>query len=290
MDSTIYTNSGAPLITPWSPRGMSTDAYNAQVKADQKKQEIDSDAAKVFEQPTMKADDQERDFLRAKIQGIMDRLKVLQKLFSNDGREMARAVTEIFKELKAALKEYKDLAGKELGGVDGTVAQAMAPPTPGDSTGDATDDKGTGSDTATDKADATPPPEAPAATDGQTSTDGTTTVASTTAPSGDTSTQPAAPDDRAGLYKAVEQKVRETIGEGAMDFLNLVKSVVKTIEDKLLSKARVQIAAMKPDKDLEKVVKDLNDSEKDLNQAMDDMDSDLKNAVPGLGMHLDVAA
>ncbi len=318
MDSTIYTNSGAPLVTPWSPRGMSVDKYNALAKADAKKQEVESDAAKVFDQPRMKADDQQRNFLRTKIQNIVERLKVLQKLFSNDGREMARAVTQIFKELKAALKEYKELAGKELGGIDGMVSAALAPassaPTDGGAdkaadnsaaSADAGRTDNTAGDAAVQAADAetqtadtetSAPVEAtdataqtPAAPDGgQTpATNDTSTAASGSQP---TSAPDAFDGDKTALYKAVESKVRDMVGEDAMDFLKMVKSVVKTIEDKLLSKARIQIAAMTPDKDLEKVVKDLNDSEKDLRQTMDDMERDMKNAVPGLGMHLDVAA
>ncbi len=321
MDSIIYTNSGAPLITPWSARGMSNEKYAALAKADEKQREVDSDAAKVFEQPSMKADDQQRNYLRTKIQSIVERLKVLQKLFSNDGREMARAVTQIFKELKAALKEYKELAGKELGGVDGMVSSVLSsvPAAPqADSTAKTADssagsDAAPASDTAggdatVQTADAeanTADAQAPASADApdttaQTpaATDASAKDAQTSDSTADTKTSDGQPapsaaafdGDRTALYKAVEAKVRDMVGSDAMDFLKNVRGIVKFIEDKLLSKARLQIATMKPDKDLEKVVKDLNDSEKDLNQAMDDMEHDLKSAVPGLGMHLDVAA
>ncbi len=286
MDSIIYTNSGAPLVTPWSARGMSNDKYAALAKADAQKREVDNDAARVFDQPKMKADAQQRDFLRSKIQSIIERLKVLQKLFSGDGREMARAVTQVFKELKAALKDYKELAGKELGGVDGMVSAALSsvPATP------AMDDKDTPAGDAPASGDAAGSDATAQAGDAEAKTDAQEPADAETPAT--TSDDPAAPfdGDKTALYKAVDAKVRDMVGEDAMDFLKSVRSVVKFIEDKLLSKARVQIAAMKPDKDLEKVVKDLNDSEKDLNQAMDDMDSDMKSAVPGLGMHLDVAA
>ncbi|MEI9903070.1 MAG: hypothetical protein WDN06_03095 [Asticcacaulis sp.] len=311
--SGIYTNSGAPLITPWSARGMSDEKFAALSKADAQKQEVQRDAARVFDEPGMKTDDQQRNYLRTKIQSIVERLKVLQKLFSNDGREMARAITQIFKELKAALKEYKELAGKELGNVDGMVSQALAsvPASSGsDDTAQTADSSGT-DDTAK-AADATngdatvqsADTEAQAAPDADTkaSTGDTATAAASAAAPADSpaattadNSQPAPSaaafdGDKTALYKAVDAKVRDMVGSDAMDFLKMVKSLVKTIEDKFLAKARTQIAAMKPDKDLEKVVKDLNDSEKDLNQTMDDMDSDLKSAVPGLGMHLDVAA
>ncbi len=311
MDSTIYTNSGAPLITPWSARGMSNEKFAALAKSDAQKQEVQRDAARVFDEPGMKSDDQQRNYLRTKIQSIVERLKVLQKLFSNDGREMARAITQIFKELKAALKAYKELAGKELGNVDGMVSQALASVPASSDAGDqaptddaSADDTAKAGDSSDDTsvqaadAQAEAAPEADTAvktgSDDVTATDNrksaTTDTTTTTDSSQPAPSATAFDGDKTALYKAVEAKVRDMVGSDAMDFLKMVKGLVKTIEDKFLAKARIQIAAMKPDKDLERVVKDLNDSEKDLNQTMDDMDSDLKNAVPGLGMHLDVAA
>ncbi|HVY87532.1 MAG TPA: hypothetical protein VG942_01595 [Hyphomonadaceae bacterium] len=293
MDSIIYTNSGAPLVTPWSARGMSNETFAALSKADAQKREVESDAMKVLDQPKMKADQDQRNYLRSKIQSIVERLKVLQKLFSNDGREMARAITQIFKELKAALKQYKELAGKELGGVDGMVSQVLAgvPSAPkDDDTAKAEDTNAddTSSDATVKTADAEA--DAAPATDAQTSASDNKTPTPTTDGDQPAPSAAAFDGDKTALYKAVDAKVRDMVGEDAMDFLKSVRGLVKTIEEKFLAKARIQIAAMKPDKDLERVVKELNDSEKDLNKEMDDMDHDLKAAVPGLGMHLDVAA
>lgn len=319
MDSIIYTNSGAPLITPWSARGMSNEKYAALQVKEAKKHEVEADAAKVFDQPSMKVDDKQRNFLRTKIENIVKRLKILQKLFSGDGREMARALTQIFKELKAALKAYKELAGKELGNVEGMVGQAMAPAPAAKGEGD---DAGkaeakNAEETAPETAEAAPvdeatgtaaeaaPETAPeATTTDETSADGSTSQEASVIPEPPLHTPPpvsegppalpagSAWSDKSSLYKAVEQKVRETIGNDAMDFLKMVKAVVKHIEEKMLSKARIQISMMKPDKDLEKVVKELNESQKDLHKTMDDMDRDLKAAVPtlGTGMHVDIAA
>jgi len=130
MDAVIRTNSGAPLITPWSARGMSNDAYIAKVKTDEHKRAVQALAQKANDSPQNRSLDQSRDFVRQKIEGIRKRLQILKKLFSNNPKEMARALGQIFKELKAALKQYKELIGKEADvGVATLESQASGTPT-----------------------------------------------------------------------------------------------------------------------------------------------------------------
>jgi len=283
MDTYIRTNSGSPLITPWSPRGMSEGKYAAVTKADATKREIEADAMKAFDAPQMKVAEKSKHDIRDKIQNIVKRLKILKQLFSGNPKEMARAMTQIFKELKAALKEYKAAVEKEIGGSASAVAATMP------------------ADVASAGAASATPPSAEADKPEETKTDTPETEAApeeattNAAPTPDETKTPdaaatSAPEDKTALYNSVERKVREMAGEDGLDFLKEVKGVVKYIEEKMLAQARIQKMAQKPDKDTDKVFEDMDKELKDLKKDMDDMERDIKHAVPTIGMHLDIAA
>jgi hypothetical protein len=284
MDIAIRTNSGAPLITPWSARGMSNDRFNALAAADARKNQIDSAAQKAFDTPVMKAADKDKDFIRQRIESIKERLKILQKLYSGNPKEMAKALAQVFKELKAALKDYKAATAKEMGAgsaaVDATLTAgvpaepAATPQNDGDKNQAKTDTTTADTDTTptTDKTADPTQPDAPAASDAKTPD----------------SPQPQATD--AGLYNSVTQKVQEMAGSDGLDFVKQIKGLAQWIEDKLLGPARIQKAAQKPDKDTNDAFEDVEKTLKDLRQDMEDMERDIKQAAPGIGQNLDVAA
>ena len=272
MDAYIRTNSGAPLITPWSPRGMSEDRYASVTARENNKREVESSAMKAFDAPQMQSAETSKHAARDKIQNIVKRLKILKQLFSGNPKEMARAMAQVFKELKAALKEYKAAMDKEIGGSASAIDSTMT----ADVTG------------------ANPPVAAPQATDeNPVAADGEQAVAD--APTG-ADTQAAAdapvnlPEDKSALYGAIERKVREMAGEDGLDFLKELKGVLKYIEDKLLAPARLQVKARAPDKDTDKAFEDVDKELKDLRKDMEDMARDIKHDVPTAGMRLDVAA
>jgi hypothetical protein len=136
MDTYIRTNSGAPLITPRSARGMSDGKYARLTAANAKKTEVQTDAFKAFEAPQMKSAETSKSNVRQKLQAIAKRLQILKKLFAGNPKETAKALAQVFKELKAALKEYKAATDKELGGSDAAVS---ATPPAGTTTADTAD-------------------------------------------------------------------------------------------------------------------------------------------------------
>ena len=277
MDAYIRTNSGAPLITPWSPRGMSEDRYASVTARENNKREVESSAMKAFDAPQMQSAETSKHAARDKIQNIVKRLKILKQLFSGNPKEMARAMAQVFKELKAALKEYKAAMDKEIGGSASAIDATM--------TADVT---GANPPIAAPQAIAENPPE----TDGEEAVDAGPAV---DAPTG-ADTQPAPdapvnpPEDKSALYGAIERKVREMAGEDGLDFLKELKGVLKYIEDKLLAPARLQVKASAPDKDTDKAFEDVDKELKDLRKDMEDMARDIKHDVPTAGMRLDVAA
>lgn len=283
MDTTILTNSGAPLITPWSARGMSNDKFNTLAAADARKSKIETVAQKAFDTPVMKAADKDKDYVRQRIEGIKQRLKILQKMYSGNPKQMAHALAQVFKELKAALKDYKAAVDKEMraskGAVDATLTAdipaepAAAPPRDADQDETAKDDT---ADAQTALAeDATPADP--------------TTKQVETEPTAPPAAQPQAAD-AAGLYASAEKKVQEMAGNDGLDLLKQIKGLAQWIEDKLLAPARAQKAAQKPDKYMDNAFEDVEKTLKDLRHDMEDMERDIKLIAPGVGQRLDVAA
>ncbi len=256
MDVTIRTNSGAPLVTPWSARGMSDGKYAALAAADSKKQTILSVASQAFAASPMKGAESSKAHIKEQIQGIIKRLTILKKLFAGNPKEMARALAQVFKELKGLVKAYKAAVEKEVGASASAVDGLMPADTAVPPTADSSD------------ANAGATPAAPQ----------------------DDQPQAASGDDKTALYNQAVQQVQKQAGEDGLDFSKQLKDLVNEIEDKMLAPARTQRKAQKSDKATDDAFKDAEDSLKDLRKAMDDMDRDIKRDVPSAGQTLDIAA
>lgn len=292
MDVTIRTNSGAPLITPWSARGMSNDKYNLLTKADEKKRTIETVASKAFESPVMKAADKDKSFIREKIEGIKKRLQILRKLFSGNPKEMAKALAQVFKELKAALKDYKAATDKEIGASAGAVDAmmpadvAMAPPADATADDASKDDTAKDTDAAPEEASATDEP----AQDPAVAIEQPTAAAEPAPPLADPAVAAAPHDEKHALYGQIAEKVKTMAGEDGLEFTKEIKGLVQWIEDKMLTPARIQMKAKKPDKDTDKAFEDVDKELKALKKEMEDIERDIKREAPAVGQHLDVAA
>ena len=301
-DPGIRTDSGAPLLTPWSARGMSDDAYAAQQAKDAHATAVSAAVAKAEQTPTLSAAGNSQDFITSEIQGLQKRLQVLQKLFASNPKGMAQALTQIFKELRAALKAYKAATGQEFAGADAAAAEAVAPAAPSD-----VSSSGTSST-------ASATPATPAATDQPPATDATSAApdpatqaatpdASTTTSAPDpSSTAPATTDDAAAAtdtptakaatasYAEVDQALREAIGTDGLRFLATLQGLLKAIDQKMETPAKIQHAVQKPDKDTDQAFKDMDDARKALDQDMSDMRDDISAGAPTLGLKVSVAA
>jgi hypothetical protein len=252
MDDWIRTNSGAPLIVPWTPPGRSQAKYDQVTKAAAQKKEIADDAQQALSSPKLSASEQAKSRAKSEIQAIMKRLNVLKKLFSADPKQMAKALTQVFRELKAALKQYKDALKDEqgLGGdlVSGVLTAQAAASTPTAQTG---------------TADQEPAPQTDAAP---------------------------AKSDSQSLYNSVLGAYQQQLGAEGLDFVKTLRAIVQEIEDKIVSAARIQAKGRPKDKATDEAFKDMDGALKDLRKDMDDMDRDLKQAAPAAGQSLDVAA
>ena len=242
-DPGIRTNSGAPLLTPWSARGMSDAALTAQQAKDAHAAAIASAVGKAEQTPTFSASAGSEDFIKSEIQGLQKRLQILQKLFAGNPKGTAQALAQIFKELRAALKQYKAATGQDFAGADAAAAGVTTPTSPS-------------SDTAT--------------------TD-------------DTATDPAAKAATAS-YAEVDQALREAIGTDGLQFLDTLKALLKTIDDKMVAPARIQYATQKHDKATDQAFKDMDDARKALDQDMSDMQDDIGKEAPTLGTKLSMTA
>lgn len=297
MDSTILTNSGAPLITPWSARGMSNEKFLALQKADAHKRELQADVAKAMDSPSFKVKNDTKNRIRQKLQEIAKRLKILKKLFAGNPKEMAKALKGVFKELRAALKEYKAAMKDEMG-MSASAAAGVVPPEA--ATADASMAQADTSDKkeAKDGEDAAKDDTDEARTE-TTEADGAKTDADATqkdgAPDDGTKTNSGDPTETAKptgtvSYGEVVGAMRQSIGEDGMKFVKELVEFVKTIEDKLLTPARNQMKMQKPNKDMDKAFEEVEKELKELKQDMQDMQDDIKKDVPTVGMRLDIAA
>ncbi|MGA0601911.1 hypothetical protein ACO2Q3_14490 [Caulobacter sp. KR2-114] len=230
-------------------------------------------------------DDMSKDLARAKLQALIERVKILKKLYGANPREMARALTEVFKELKAAVKAYQQATGDELGmageAAEGALGEAVAQPPVAASQSAAAATAGAGAADASSPSDgdaAAPTAQAPAEPTSATSS------ASDPPPAGG---EPAS--GGASTYAAVTQGVREGIGQDALSFDHDVRDFVQTLSD-LLDTARMQTRTSRPDKATRRAFEDADKQLKALRDDLDDLDRDVRAQVPTLGLRLSVAA
>jgi hypothetical protein len=229
----------------------------AKAAATERKQDVASGAMEVLSSPRMKASDSAKSQARAKVQAIADRLKILKKLYAYNPKEMAKALAQAFKELKAAVKQFKDAGGAEMS-LAGEVA--------------------TGSDKA-----ATPK-------DGE---DAAASVPSEGAEkTGDDVAPEAVPEtacDGASLYGAVVNAARTMIGEDGLDFIKQVRGLANAMSD-LLDTARGQAAIRPKNKDTDKQFEATDKELAGLRDDLKSMEQDIHREAPMAGMKLDAAA
>lgn len=235
----------------------------AKLVADQRKAEIDKGATAALSSPRINGAESAKQQAKAKLQQIGERLKILRKLFAGNPKEMAKALAQVFKELKAAVKAYKDAGGREMGLSNDLAASAMQ----------------------------TKDPEEPAGQDAEASASGDADAVQSEdktadeAPEGATVT----PQQGSALYAAVATEVRERVGEDGLDFAKMVRGMANKISE-LLETARTQARARKPDKDTDKAFEDADKELKSLRDDLADMERDIHMAAPTAGMKLEAAA
>ncbi|EGF92204.1 hypothetical protein ABI_06370 [Asticcacaulis biprosthecium C19] len=252
-------------------RGMSNEKYLALKKADDHQKELQSKVGKVFDNEQMKAHTERKNRVRQKLEKLMEHLKILRKLFSGNPKEMARALTQVFKDLKAALKEFKDATKGQMDLSFSASAAVVPPPTDSAAQSDVKD-----GDTDADKADA--------------ETEATAETAEPEAESVPASASATTEDPNATVtHDELVGAVRREIGQDGLKFLKELKAILAHIEEKMLQPARLQKAAQKPDKDMDKVFEAMDEELKELLKEMKDMERDLKQGVAETGTVLDIA-
>ncbi len=228
---------------------------------DARKRAVEEGAGKGLSSPRLEAPERIKQQARAKVQSLIERLKILKKMFGANPKEMARAVTQLAKELKAAVKAYQAAGGKELQ-MAGDLAHPSAPRTneakPDEAQADEAQTKALAEEPAPEE-DQRPPAEAAAAERG------------------------------AAFYDAVETKMRESIGQDGLDFAKLVRTFAEAVKD-VLNASRGQAMVKKPDKDTKEAFEDADEAFKDLGKALDDMEREIRREVPTLGLRVDIAA
>ena len=108
----IATRKSAPRLAPQAPD----------------RDEVKADVAKVLSSSSLAAPVKKKELARARVQQIIERLKVLKKLFAYYPKQMARALAQIFKELKSAVKDYARAGGDELSLAGEAAGAATTPP------------------------------------------------------------------------------------------------------------------------------------------------------------------
>jgi hypothetical protein len=270
----------APASTGGSAYAQRMDLRAAlQQASDARKAEIATDKAKAMSSPIFKGAESQKTQAKAKVQQILEWLKIVKKLYANDPKGMAKALAQVFKDLKSAVKAYKDAGGQEMSASGAAAGSAMAGAPASDA---AQPDAKSDDDARTAEADP--------ATGGEAKAAETATTGGVDPATADAAADPAkAATDGAGLYQAVVGEIRKAVGEDGLDFLKQVRSVTNEIV-KLVDTARGQAAVRKHDKDTDKAFEDLDKSLKSLRDEMDSMEQDIRREAPTAGMTLDVAA
>ncbi len=91
------------------------------------KHAVDDDVAKARSAPGLQTRDNGRGRVRGQILEIVKRLRILKQMYANDPKGMAKALAGVFRELRAAIKEYKKLLKDELG-MSADAAATVVPP------------------------------------------------------------------------------------------------------------------------------------------------------------------
>lgn len=282
----------AAAALPAPNRAQSGPPSHAEVRAadDAWRSEVSREASEARALPMFDAQEARKSQARAKLQQVRDWLKIVRKLYAQNPEGMARALAQAVKDLKAAVKAYRDAGGEEMAMAGAATGAALATgPAPTRAT--TPEDKPAAAAPAADAEDAEQSDEPETTQGAGEDADGL---------AGDDET----PADRqigfadivagayaAGrsLFDAVAGEVRKQIGEDGLNFLKEVRALVKDMADLLLT-ARGQAAIRRKDKSTDKAFEAADQAFRELNQAMDDMERDLRHDAPTAGMRLSAAA
>ena len=259
----MISNRAPSAPAPTYAQAMQARDASKAAKAEEKRS-VATSVARALNSSRMEAPERAKRDAKAKLIEIAKRLQLLKKLFAGNPKEMARALTQVFKELRAAVKAYKDAGGAELG-LAGEVAQGAVANAP--KSEDAPPEAETGeapveAETTEAKPEEKPPEPEPAVANGS------------------------------AVYDAVVGKMRKAIGEDGLDFIKMVRQLVNGangVRD-MLEAARTQAKGKKPDKDTDEAFEDADKEMKALADDMAKMERDIRNAVPEAGMKLSMDA
>ncbi|MBS0408632.1 MAG: hypothetical protein JSR86_01865 [Proteobacteria bacterium] len=245
------------IISAGDPRAAAAILAAAKAASARQKATVDAAVGQARGSARFAPSDTWKQMAKAKVQELIERVRILKKLYSGDPREMARMLAQVFKELKAAVKAYKDATGDELG-MSGDVAAgalnaASAPPA------------GASGKTA----------DPPA--------DGSKDAGAADAPNDSMAA------GGASAYAQVTQEVREGLGQDALEFAKSVRELARSLSD-LLETARGQARAARPSKETDKALEDAGKALSDLRQGLEGLERDVREAVPTLGLRISVAA
>jgi len=260
------TTAWVPVNTPPVSPGPSDHARETRARAapkqraEARRQEVSADTAKVRSGPRFAVAESRKAQAKAKLQQVREWLKIVRKLYAQNPTDMAKALAQVFKDLKGAVAAYKDAGGEEMGATGDAVGAALTP--------------------------------APSAKADDKEGEPSPAVAEAADPSGPGAEEPAAaPRQPEGLslYDAVVGEVRKQVGEDGLAFLKDVRGMVDDIR-KLLETARGQAAIHRHDKDSDEAFEEADRSLKDLDEAMSQMERQIHRDAPSAGMTLSVAA
>jgi hypothetical protein len=241
----------------------------------ERKRLVESEKSEAMASPRLDGLESRKAMAKAKIQQVVEWLKIVRKLYAQDPKGMAKALAQAFKDLKAAVKSYREAGGQEMAMSGELAGAALANNRSPEKTAD-------------------PAPKAVAAQDSPPPSGELANRASEgaeAAPEADLSRSAEGPDEpgRAGLYEAVVAEVRKALGEDSLDFVKQVRGLVIEIT-KLLDAAKGQAAIRRKDKDTDKAMEEVDKSLKDLHEELDTMEQDIHREVPTAGMRLSIAA
>lgn len=225
-----------------------------------RKHEVAEDAARVRSGPRFAVAETRKAQAKAKLQQVREWLKIVRKLFAQNPAGMAKALAQVFKDLKGAVAAYKDAGGEEMGMTGDAVGMALASP---------------------------PAPMGEAAADGQ-ETDAETSGGEPATRVGDVASPILVPQG-ISLYDAVVGEVRKQVGEDGLDFLKEVRGLGDDIKT-LLETARGQATVHRRDKESDEAFEDADKALKALSDAMSQMERQIRREAPTAGMTLSVAA
>lgn len=230
-----------------------------------RKREVSADTARVRSGPRFAAAESRKSHARAKLQQVREWLKIVRKLYAQNPVAMAKALAQVFKDLKSAVAAYKDAGGEEIGAAGDAVGAVLTGASP-----EKADDPKTGDESARKSGEPTETPPAAEAVTGP-------AAEATRLPEG------------LSLYDAVTSEVRKQVGEDGLAFLKEVRGMVDDIK-KLLETARGQAAIRRRDKDTDAAFEDADRALRDLSDVMSQMERQIHRDAPTAGMTLSVAA